>query len=199
MDPSKSKLSNSKKTPNNSNKVSLSSDKAYLSIHTLYKVGQGGLWGNYDFWMGVLESLTASAIFSLLPAALRALSKTIMETLKSSKASKDDFESCRFDIFIPAKGKSWVLLRVMQSVKFRTEETIEEDDIYNALAFVVSKFNDTSKKYPRKKVVVIGELFNSGNETKLVITKEISLKSVHSAFDQQIRDAQTANPTRINF
>ena len=153
--------------------------KEQISLRIYYQVAP------YDFWTGISERLTVGT----LRLAAGALANKIYETLTSSKAEKDEFQSSRFDLIIPPRQNSWIIVRIIRSAKFRTNATIEEADIRNAIMASVDKFDALSKRNPRKTLLIAAELRNDGDEIRLIIEEETGF-SIDSAlsFKKQLKD-----------
>lgn len=187
------------KNGNSNNYQSVNIDNELkLNIH--YHIGQGGLWGSYDFWTGILENLTASIILIPLNVAIGILANKIHDTFKTSKAEKDNMQSCRFDLLIPVKNNSWIVVRLMRSAKFRSKIDLKEKDIYNAILSSIKKFNNVSKKNPNKTYLISAELTNHSDEIKLKTNSEVDI-DVNSlpGIIAQIKQAKSGEPIILKY
>ncbi|HBS87596.1 MAG: hypothetical protein A2W91_15140 [Bacteroidetes bacterium GWF2_38_335] len=171
----------------NGNISNQGSQDLILELKVQYRVGHGGLWGSHDFWNGVLESITAGFIFLPFSILANLISNKIYEILKSSKSEKDEYQSCRFDLLILAKKKSWIIVRVMRSAKFKTKRNIEEKDISETILTAINRFNELSQESSCENFVVIAELTNHSDEIKISIHEKMdldpdSLKNIKKQF-----------------
>jgi hypothetical protein len=151
---------------------------------------------HYDFWTGLLQRSTAG----IIRLAAGALANKIHETLKFSKAEKDKFQMSRFDLLIPTRQNSMVVLRFFCFAKFRSKARIEEPDIRNAIISSVDRFDAISKRNPDRTVLITAELRNDGDELRLLIHEEIDfdLDSAR-ALKEQIDDAKSGKTVVITF
>lgn len=169
-----------------------------LELRTSYRVGKGGAWGSYDFWMSVASSLVAAYLFLATNKSIAYLAKRIYQTLKSSRAEKIETESARFDLLIPFDDESLAVLRVMRSAKFRSKEPILESDISSALTIVINRLRTQTRKGHNGPNVVVGELNNMSDGIQLSIHRVEGLESA-PALQRQLEEAKRGKVTRVRL
>ena len=168
-----------------------------LELRTHYRVGRGGAWGNYDFWIGIIGNIAVAYLVILFNKLGSYLAKKIRSTLNSSKAENVDTESARYDLLLSFDNGSLAVLRVMQEAKFRSQEPIVESDISSALTIVVNRIRTRGGK-DKKPVIVVGELFNRSDGIQLSVHKVESLEAA-PALQQQVYEAKRGKVTRIRL
>jgi hypothetical protein len=162
-------------TEESNNKID--SQDLTLELSTYYHLGKGALWGSHDFWMGVLESLTAGFIFLPISVVANLISNKIYETFKTSKSESDIYQSCRFDLLIPIKKHSGIILRFFRTARFRTKRDISEKDINDTIIAAIDKYNEISKKAIDDKFVITVELTNYSDKINIKFSENVDIDS----------------------